>query len=137
MMIMKRKIIYLMLMMFLLVGCDKKMDSNKTMTMIINNNTYVVELVDNNTVNELINHLPLELQMNELNGNEKYVYLDFELKTNSYKPNHINKGDVMLFGSNCLVLFYKSFDTSYSYTKIGHISNLEDLNKDNIKVIIK
>ena len=134
---MKRKIIYLMLIVFLLVGCDKKMDSNKTMTMIINNNTYVVELVDNNTVNDLINHLPLDLQMSELNGNEKYAYLDFELKTNSYKPNHINKGDVMLFGSNCLVLFYKSFDTSYSYTKIGHISNLEDLNKDNIKVIIK
>ena len=134
---MKRKIIYLMLMMFLLVGCDKKMDSNKTMTMIINNNTYVVELVDNNTVNELINHLPLEIEMTELNGNEKYAYFDFELKTSSYKPNHINKGDVMLFGNNCLVLFYKSFDTSYSYTKIGHISNLEDLNKDNIKVIIK
>ena len=113
------------------------MDSNKTMTMIINNNTYVVELVDNNTVNELINHLPLEIEMTELNGNEKYAYFDFELKTSSYKPNHINKGDVMLFGNNCLVLFYKSFDTSYSYTKIGHISNLEDLNKDNIKVIIK
>ena len=126
-----------MLMMFLLVGCDKKMDSNKTMTMIINNKTYIVELEDNNTVSELINYLPLDVEMTELNSNEKYVYLDFELKTNSYKPNHINKGDVMLFGNNCLVLFYKSFDTSYSYTKIGHISNLEDLNKDNIKVIIK
>ena len=134
---MKRKIIYLMLMMFLLVGCDKKMDSNKTMTMIINNKTYIVELEDNNTVSELIKYLPLDVEMTELNSNEKYVYLDFELKTNSYKPNHINKGDVMLFGNNCLVLFYKSFDTSYSYTKIGHISNLEDLNKDNIKVIIK
>ncbi|MBR6907487.1 hypothetical protein IKN40_03125 [bacterium] len=26
-----------------------------------------------------------------------------------------------------MVIFYKSFSTSYSYTKIGHIKNLEAL----------
>ena len=40
----------------------------------------------------------------------------------------------MLYGNNCLVIFYKSFDTSYSYTKIGHIDNLEDLGTGNIIV---
>ena len=40
----------------------------------------------------------------------------------------------MLFGDNCLVIFYKSFNTSYSYTKIGHIESLPDLNKSSIKV---
>ena len=30
-----------------------------------------------------------------------------------------------------LVVFYKSFDTSYSYTKIGHIENLQDLENKN------
>ena len=38
----------------------------------------------------------------------------------------------MLFGDNCLVIFYKSFDTSYSYTKIGHIDNIDDLGSSNI-----
>ena len=33
--------------------------------------------------------------MNELNGNEKYFYLDTELPTNEINPKHINKGDVI------------------------------------------
>ena len=73
--------------------------------------------------------------MKELNGNEKYVYLDSKLPVSEYSPKHINKGDVMLYGNNCLVIFYKSFDTSYSYTKIGHIDNLDDL--DNKDVLVK
>ncbi len=44
----------------------------------------------------------------------------------------------MLYGNNCLVLFYKSFSTEYSYTKIGYIenpSNLADaVSSDNIIV---
>ena len=105
-----------------------------TMKAIINNKEYVIKLESNETVNSLINLLPIEITMNELNGNEKYIYLDNTLPTNSYNPNRINKGDVMLYGNNCLVIFYKSFDTSYSYTKIGHIDNLEDLGTGNIIV---
>ena len=105
-----------------------------TMKAIINNKEYVIKLESNETVNSLINLLPMEITMNELNGNEKYIYLDNTLPTNSYNPNRINKGDVMLYGNNCLVIFYKSFDTSYSYTKIGHIDNLEDLGTGNITV---
>ena len=40
----------------------------------------------------------------------------------------------MLYGNNYLVVFYKSFDTLYSYTKIGHIDNLPNLGIDNINV---
>jgi hypothetical protein len=105
-----------------------------TMKAIINNKEYVIKLESNETVNSLINLLPMEITMNELNGNEKYIYLDNTLPTNSYNPNRINAGDVMLYGNNCLVIFYKSFDTSYSYTKIGHIDNLEDLGTGNITV---
>ena len=109
----------------------------KSMKVEINNQEYSVNLEDNETVTSLINLLPLEVTMNELNGNEKYVYLDESLPTNSSNPKHINAGDVMLFGNNCLVIFYESFDTSYSYTKIGHIDNLPDLGNDNIDVKIR
>ena len=105
-----------------------------TMKAIINNKEYVIKLESNETVNSLIKLLPMEITMSELNGNEKYIYLDNTLPTNSYNPNRINAGDVMLYGNNCLVIFYKSFDTSYSYTKIGHIDNLEDLGTGNIIV---
>ena len=93
----------------------------------INNKKLGIDLENNSTTSALIKLLPLELSMNDLNGNEKYVYLDKSLSTNSFNPRKINSGDIMLFGDNCLVIFYKSFDTSYSYTKIGHIDHLDGL----------
>ena len=100
----------------------------------IEDKTYTLKLENNNTAEEFANLLPQEFTMSELNGNEKYFYMDKSLNTNSYNPKHINKGDVMLYEKNCLVIFYKSFDTSYSYTKIGHIDDLENIGNESITV---
>lgn len=102
----------------------------------INNEELEIELDDNSTASALVKLLPLELSMSDLNGNEKYAYLDESLPTNTYSPKHIEAGDVMLFGDNCLVIFYESFDTSYSYSKIGHIDNLPSLDDGNISISI-
>ena len=104
------------------------------MKSIINEKEYIINLENNETVKELIEILPLNIKMSELNGNEKYSYLNTALSTNPLKPGHINAGDVMLYVNNCLVIFYKSFDTTYSYTKIGHIDNLPDLGNSDITV---
>lgn len=141
----KIKKILLVLIVILITGCSNNKvehpkennDSNRgiqTVKTIINGNEYAINLEDNETAKEFVNMLPLELNMNELNGNEKYIYLDTTLPTNSSNPKRINVGDVMLYGNNCLVIFYKSFDTSYSYTKIGHIDNLPNLGNDSISV---
>lgn len=140
---------FILLFLFLNIGCsDKKIENKnintnavneviKSVTVKINEQDYILELEDNETVRNFINLLPQEFMMNELNGNEKYVYLDTVLPTNSYNPKKINIGDVMLYGNNCLVIFYKSFDTNYSYTKIGHINNLPDLGKQNLKIMFE
>ena len=126
---------------FFNTGCNNTVDNSRkainNMKVEINNKEYIINLEDNKTTKEFIELLPLELEMNELNGNEKYAYLDKSLSNNSSNIKHINAGDVMLFGDDCLVIFYKSFDTSYSYTKIGHINNIQDLGKNNVKVIFK
>ena len=101
---------------------------------IINNQEYEMDLEKNATTKELIKMFPKIFNMAELNGNEKYVYLDKVLPTNEYKPKMINKGDVMLYQDNCLVIFYKDFETLYRYTKIGHIKDLDDLDNSNISV---
>lgn len=103
---------------------------------IINDKKLEIDLENNSTTPALIKLLPLELSMNDLNGNEKYAYLNESLPTNTYSPKHIEAGDVMLFGDNCLVIFYESFDTSYSYSKIGHINNLPSLDDGNISISI-
>lgn len=141
------------LMLIVMIGCksnkisnsDRKIEENinklvevsKSVKIFINDNEYIINLEDNDTVNDFINLLPIKLNMNELNGNEKYVYLDTTLNSNSVMVKHINKGDVMLYGNNCLVIFYKSFDTSYSYTRIGHIDNLPEFGDENISVMIE
>jgi len=102
----------------------------------LNNEKLEINLEENSTTSALVKLLPLDIIMNDLNKNEKYAYLDESLPTNTYSPKHIEAGDVMLFGDNCLVIFYESFDTSYSYSKIGHINNLPSLDDGNISISI-
>lgn len=115
----------------------KESDIMNSINVTINGTKYIANLEEKETVKEFINLLPSEFNMSELNGNEKYIYLDNNLPSNSVSVKHINKGDIMLYGSNCLVIFYKSFDTGYSYTKIGHIDNLNDLGNDSVLVKIE
>ena len=102
----------------------------------LNGQKLKINLEDNSTTSALIKLLPLSLSMNDLNDNEKYVYLDESLPTNTFSPKHIESGDVMLYGDNCLVIFYKSFNTNYDYTKIGHIDNLPNLGDGEVSISI-
>ena len=85
--------------------------------------SFVATTYNNATAKAFIALLPITVTMNELNGNEKYYYLSGNLPDSPSNPSTIQNGDLMLYGSNCIVLFYETFSTSYSYTKIGSIDN--------------
>ena len=89
----------------------------------IGSSTFTATLLDNPTATAFKARLPLTRSMRELNGNEKFAELANRLPTNSSNPGTIQAGDLMLYGSGTLVLFYESFRTSYSYTKLGRIDN--------------
>ena len=93
----------------------------------IGNSTFNATLYDNQTVTAFKSQLPITVNMVELNGNEKYVDLPRSLPTNAVNPGTIKNGDLMLYGSSTLVLFYKTFSTSYSYTKLGRIDDVTGL----------
>ncbi len=110
-------------------SCDKNynnIENNTPMTngkikIKVGSKTFTATLLDNNSAKAFKEILPLTINMIELNGNEKYYDLPNSLPTNSSNPKTINDGDLMLYGSKTLVLFYKTFSTSYSYTKLGKV----------------
>ena len=96
-------------------------------TVTIGDLTFSATLEQNSTAEAFRNLLPLTLEMSELNGNEKYHYLSTSLPTNRTTPRTIHAGDLMLYGDNCVVLFYETFTTSYRYSPLGHLTDTEDL----------
>lgn len=117
---------------FLFAGCtppdntkddaDTNQENQTEMTLTINGKTFTATLYESETAQAFAKLLPLTLEMQELNGNEKYYYLDGTLPTNSEKVGTIHAGDIMLYGNSCVVLFYQTFSTPYSYTKIGRLN---------------
>lgn len=117
-------------------SCDKK-DRNinaensdmtsKKISLKIHSQIFTATLLDNDSAKAFAEMLPLTINMLELNGNEKYYDLPSSLPVNSSNPGVIENGDLMLYGTNTLVLFYKSFSTSYSYTKLATVDNVTGL----------
>ena len=98
--------------------------SNTTkMKITIGSSVFTAVLYDNPSATAFKARLPLTINMTELNGNEKYYDFPSPLPTNALVGGNIKAGDLMLYGSNVLVLFYKDFNTSYSYTKLGYVDN--------------
>lgn len=105
------------------------MAKDMKINVIIGGASFAATVEDTETGRAFYSLLPLALDMNELNGNEKYHYLDSSLPTSSYRPGTINAGDIMLYGSSCVVLFYETFSSNYSYTRIGAIDNADGLSQ--------
>lgn len=106
---------------------NEEEEMSNSLNIRIGDRTFTATLADNETAKTFAALLPMTVTMNELNGNEKYCYLTGNLPTNASRPETIHEGDLMLYGSNCLVLFYETFSSSYSYTRIGSVDNAAGL----------
>ena len=98
-----------------------------SLKMTVSDQEFIVKLEDNIAAREFGERLPLSVTMADLNNNEKYYYLTENLPTQPQSVGQIHIGDLMLYGDDCLGLFYKDFSTSYRYTPLGHIENTNGL----------
>jgi hypothetical protein len=106
---------------------SKPVESNNQMKIKIGTNAFVATLEDNATAAAFKSLLPMTIKMSELNGNEKLFRLSADLPTNASNPGTIQSGDLMIYGPKTVVLFYKAFPTSYSYTRLGRIKDTNGL----------
>lgn len=117
---------------------DISNQTNGTMKITIGTSVFKANLYDNSTATAFKSMLPITINMSELNGNEKYFYFSNTLPINSSQGGTIQNGDIMLYGNNCLVLFYETFNTTYSYSRLAKIKDtaglIEALGNDAIEV---
>lgn len=80
-------------------------------------------LNDSDAAKELVKLFPMTVNMSEHNGNEKYYNLPKNMPGKAANPGSVQAGDLMIWSSSTLVLFYAGSRTSYSYIRLGEIDN--------------
>lgn len=108
------------------------------MWMIINGHHFAIHLNDTPAARAFVEELPLTLAMADLNRNEKHAQLPQRLPTDAVRPGVIHSGDLMLYGADTLVVFYLTFNTSYSYTPLGQVTDttglVDALGEDDVSI---
>lgn len=100
---------------------------NLKLNVKIGQRTFAATLEDNPAPAKFRQMLPLTLDMPDLNASEKHVRLPEPLPTELIRPGTIRAGDLLLWGDDTLVLFYETFRSSNSYTRLGKVDDPEGL----------
>lgn len=100
-------------------------EESMTIDIIIGNSVFRADIEPTETGRAFMERLPLKLDMNELNGNEKYCYGIALPRADNYFDT-IAPGDLMLYSGNCIVLFYGPAG-GYNYTRIGRLQSVDGL----------
>lgn len=133
-----KRIIWIICIVLVLTGCENNHQTNQSyqkkndkeseqmeLTLTVFNQDFIIQLENNEATHLLLENLPMTVTMEDLHHNEKFVYTNMSFPTQSESVEQIEAGDFMLFGNNCLVLFYKNFTTPYQYTRLGKVKNSE------------
>lgn len=117
--------------MLFLAGCGddkvRKPENQEGVTSQVEELNVSIRFETNPTAEALQARLPLTLSMQDLHQNEKYFYFNEPFPTNPERVGSIRAGDVMLYGDDCLVFFYKDVETSYAYTRIGRVEDFSNI----------
>jgi hypothetical protein len=102
---------------------NTNMQAGQRISMAVGDRRFAVTLADSDAARAFAARLPLTLDMPDLNGNEKHAKLPKPLPASATRPGTIRNGDLMLWGADTLVVFYRTFDSPYSYTRLGRIED--------------
>ena len=90
------------------INADEKINEMATMQITINGREFEAELYDNEAAQQFKEMLPLQLDMEDLHDNEKFFYFSDDFNTADQEIIEIHEGDLLIYDSKCLVLFYEN-----------------------------
>jgi hypothetical protein len=105
------------------VAASHAQTEDTRMWMTVNGQRFAMTLADTAAARALRAQLPLTLDMADLNRNEKHADLPRALPGDARRPGTLRRGDVMLYGTRTLVVFYETFPSSYAYTRLGRLDD--------------
>lgn len=106
---------------------DRNPAMESTLKITVGSVSFTATPADNAAARAFGKLLPMTVRMIEMNGNEKYYDLPQALPAAPSRPGTVRAGDLMLWGTDCLVLFYETFSTPYAYTRLGRLDDASGL----------
>lgn len=103
------------------------MSTEQKIKITVGSKIFMATLENNASAKELVERMPFTVNMQELNGNEKYYQFPDSFPSDPRSFDTIKAGDLMLYQSDYLVVFYENHSTTYDYTRLGVIDNADGL----------
>lgn len=100
---------------------EQKPESEKYLAITVNGQTFSAEFCENESTQAFVQMLPVTIDMSDYSGFEKVGSLGQTLPSDDVQMT-TQVGDIVLYNSNQIVVFYGS--NSWSYTKLATIHDL-------------
>lgn len=95
--------------------------------LVINGKSYPAILSNNVSAKALVSRMPFTKILKTYQDQEMYTYLTTPIESDPQSVNGIHAGDLMLFGEDCLMLFFQNSNNTYRYTPLASIMDTRGL----------
>lgn len=126
------KIAMLILCLIVLIAglpCVSMSAEKNSIVINLDGKNYAAELEDNVTVRDILEGLPLSLDIQRYAGHEYYAELPFRPEFAAERTSHIKAGHLYYWdGWNAFVINYEEYDiTPYKVVHLGKINNADEI----------